>query len=89
MKRLYFLPFIVLFALPTLLFSQSPGYQIKVKIDGFEGRETHLGYYYGDKQYLKDTAYLEADGYFYFEAARRNVSRHHAARQSVFPGAGE
>jgi thiol-disulfide isomerase/thioredoxin len=60
--------FIALLTLPLLAFSQKPGYQIKVKIDGFEQRECYLGYYFGDKQYLKDTAYLEKDGYFYFES---------------------
>lgn len=56
-----------LIALPALLFSQKVGYQIKVKIDGFQQKEAYLGYYFGDKQYLKDTAYVEPDGKFYFE----------------------
>ena len=55
------------FVLPACLFSQKVGYQIKAKIDGFDGKEAYLGYYFGDKQYLKDTAYIEADGRFYFE----------------------
>ncbi|MBI5916214.1 MAG: DUF4369 domain-containing protein, partial [Bacteroidetes bacterium] len=59
--------FFVLAALPALLFSQKTGYQIKVKIDGFQQKEAYLGYYFGDKQYLKDTAYVETDGWFYFE----------------------
>ncbi|MEZ4959060.1 MAG: redoxin domain-containing protein [Saprospiraceae bacterium] len=58
---------IAVFTLPAIAFSQKVGYQIKVKIDGFEGKEAYLGYYFGDKQYLKDTAYVEADGRFYFE----------------------
>jgi len=58
---------IVLICLPTLIFSQKTGYQIKVKIDGYQQKEAYLGYYFGDKQYLKDTAYAEPDGRFYFE----------------------
>ncbi len=54
-------------AVPTVIFSQKTGYQIKVKIDGFQQKEAYLGYYFGDKQYLKDTAFVEADGRFYFE----------------------
>lgn len=60
----------ILFAIslfPAFAFSQKQGYQLKVKIDGFEGKEAYLGYYFGDKQYLKDTAFVEADGRFYFE----------------------
>ncbi|MFQ5446447.1 MAG: redoxin domain-containing protein [Saprospiraceae bacterium] len=53
--------------LPVFVFSQKVGFQIKVKIDGFEGKEAYLGYYFGDKQYLRDTAYLAAGGWFYFE----------------------
>lgn len=64
----HFLTFIIAFiAVPAIIFSQKVGYQIKVKIDGFHEKEAYLGYYFGDKQYLKDTAYVEADGKFYFE----------------------
>lgn len=51
----------------TMAFSQNIGYQIKVNVDGFEKGELYLGYFYGDKQYIKDTAYVEADGRYYFE----------------------
>ncbi len=61
------LAFIVSFLLPSMVFSQKVGYQIKLKIDEFEQDEVYLGYFYGDKQYIKDTAYIEADGKFYFE----------------------
>ena len=56
-----------LMALPFFSFSQKVGYQIKLKVDGFGQKELYLGYFYGDKQYLKDTSYVEQDGYFYFE----------------------
>ncbi len=59
--------FLFAMLLPTMAFSQKVGYQIKLNIDGFEEGELYLGYFYGDKQYLKDTAYVEADGRYYFE----------------------
>ncbi|TAK36155.1 MAG: redoxin domain-containing protein, partial [Saprospiraceae bacterium] len=60
--------------LPLISFSQKTGYQIKVKIEGFQGKEAYLGYYYGDKQYLRDTAYLDASGWFYFEGNEKLLS---------------
>lgn len=59
--------FLTLFTLPVFLFSQQVGYQIKVKIDGFQEKEAYLGYYFGDKQYVRDTAYVEPNGWMYFE----------------------
>ncbi len=59
---------VILFLISSFaVFAQKTGFQLKVKIDGFQGKELYLGYYYGDKQYLKDTAYVEVDGYYYFE----------------------
>ncbi len=42
------------------------GYQISVKIDGYKQDSLLLAYYYGDKQYLKDTALVDAQGRFVF-----------------------
>lgn len=39
------------------LFGQK-GYQIEVEIAGATGEETYLAYYFGDKQYIKDTVAL-------------------------------
>ena len=64
---LSFFMLLALMMFSTLAFSQKLGYQIKVKIDGFDKGELYLGYFYGDKQYIKDTAYVEANGLFYFE----------------------
>lgn len=47
-------------------FSQT-GYEIKVKMDNFEQKDLYLGYYYGDKQYLRDTAELNQEGFFIFK----------------------
>ena len=42
------------------------GYNIKVHIDGLADSTVYLGYYYGDKQYVKDTLKLDkkANGAF-------------------------
>lgn len=58
---------IAVFAVQALVFSQKVGFQIKAKIEGFQQKEAYLGYYFGDKQYLKDTAFVEPDGWLYFE----------------------
>lgn len=42
------------------LFSQS--YKIDVKIDDLKNEDIYLGYYYGDKTYVKDTIKLDAKG---------------------------
>ncbi|GAB4246546.1 MAG: hypothetical protein Kow0027_07730 [Saprospiraceae bacterium] len=60
-----------LFCFATTQAQEKLGYQIKVKIDNFDQKELYLGYYYGDKQYLKDTAYLASNGWFYFEGEEK------------------
>lgn len=42
------------------------GHTIKVQIKNFTGKEVYLGYPYGDKEYLRDTAALDAQGYYVF-----------------------
>ena len=44
-----------------------PGHHIKVKIDGYDQDILTLANYYGEKQYVQDTARLGADGYFTFQ----------------------
>jgi thiol-disulfide isomerase/thioredoxin len=43
------------------------GYRIEVDIDGYSEPELYLGYHYGEKQYLQDTALLNDEGKFVFE----------------------
>ena len=54
----------------TLLFANGggKGHRIRVKLDNYPEKQLVLGFYYGDKTYVKDTASLGADGYFSFEA---------------------
>ncbi len=47
--------------------SANDGHDIKIKLENFTEKELYLGYHYGDKQYLRDTASLDADGYFVFK----------------------
>lgn len=43
------------------------GYAISVRIKDFSQKELYLGYYLGDKQYLRDTAVADAKGNFVFK----------------------
>ncbi|MEM7369384.1 MAG: DUF5106 domain-containing protein [Bacteroidota bacterium] len=51
----------------TFSFSHAQtGYKIDIKIDGFTESQAFLAYYYGDKQYIKDTVPV-TNGQFSFE----------------------
>lgn len=56
--------------LPFFSFSND-GFQIKVKVKGFERDSLFLGYHYGEKQYLKDTATRTSTGWFVFEGSEK------------------
>lgn len=58
----------VLCSLSVLSMAQT-GYQIKVQVDNYDHDTLYLGFYYGDKQYLKDTAIL-AKGKFVFDGEK-------------------
>ncbi|MBL7805697.1 MAG: redoxin domain-containing protein [Saprospiraceae bacterium] len=44
------------------------GYKIRVKLDNYPQQELILGWHYGEKQYVKDTVAVDADGWFTFQA---------------------
>jgi thiol-disulfide isomerase/thioredoxin len=44
------------------LFAKDGGYNITVKIAGYPKHKLLLGYYYGDKQYIRDSAITDATG---------------------------
>ena len=68
MNRFYaFCLLLGFFLLPYLSKAQS-GYQIQVHIEGFAQSEAYLAYYYGDKQYIKDTV-SASGGTFTFSGA--------------------
>lgn len=43
------------------------GYEIKIKLENYDQKELLLGYHFGEKQYIKDTTKLGADGFFTFK----------------------
>jgi thiol-disulfide isomerase/thioredoxin len=61
MNKFFF--FIIGFLLANSLAAQ--GYSIKVKLENYDQDTLQLGYYYGNKQYLTDTAILK-NGSFHF-----------------------
>ncbi len=62
--RKWYLLLLPLFA--VLGVKASDGHRIKVKVEGYDQKELFLAYYYGDKQYVLDTASVGADGFFDF-----------------------
>ncbi len=64
MMRNYFLPGLLL--LCSLALNAQSGYELKVEMKNYPHDSLFLGFYYGDKQYLKDTAVIEK-GKFVFK----------------------
>ncbi len=60
--------FLTLFVSFLFVFSAkaADGYNIKIKIDGFEKDTLFLGYHYGNKQFLIDTTFRNDEGWFTF-----------------------
>lgn len=58
--------YLALFLIMAWASHAADGHRIKVKIEGYDQKELFLAYYYGDKQYVLDTARLNNDGFFYF-----------------------
>ena len=65
MQRFLF-TLILISCFSTAIFAQN-AYEIKVKMDNYDQKDLYLGYYYGDKQYLRDTATLNPNGFFVFK----------------------
>ena len=66
MTRKYFSLLLTFTFFSFTLFGQS-GYQIDVKLDNYDQDQLMLGYHYGDKQYIKDSVKINADGKFVFK----------------------
>jgi peroxiredoxin len=56
-----------LLALLTFSARAKDGYTITIKIAGLAKQKILLGYYYGDKQYVRDSAYTDATGKVVFK----------------------
>jgi len=65
----YFLVFVLVNTSYSVFAQKSTdsGYDFKVKIKGSSDTVNYLAYYYGDKQYLKDTAFIGKDGFFHYK----------------------
>jgi thiol-disulfide isomerase/thioredoxin len=61
MKKLLFY-----FALSTVVL-QASAYQITIKINGARNQKYFMGYYYGDKQFIRDSAITDASGKMVFK----------------------
>lgn len=48
-------------------FAQNTGYDITCKIENYTHQKLKLGFHYGNKQYIKDSATVNADGTFTFK----------------------
>jgi hypothetical protein len=58
---------ISLAVLLSLVIQQLSAYEITIKIKGASKKMYYLGYYYGDKQYLKDSTFTDASGKMVFK----------------------
>lgn len=59
--------FILMLFCCIVLSSLAKGYEIKIKIKGLKDTVLYLANYYGDKQYMRDTAQRDKSGYFVFK----------------------
>lgn len=71
--RHYFLSLFCLFVVGVVSAQKSgkpapKGHDIRVRLTNYESGELVLGFYFGDKPYVKDTARIGPDGYFRFSA---------------------
>lgn len=59
--------FILMMLFVAYTFADKPKYLIKATIHGLKDTVCYLGNYYGDKQYIKDTAKVDSKGYCEFK----------------------
>ncbi len=58
---------VLIYLISVSTFAKSGGYNIKVKVNGLKDTVCFLAYYYGDKQYLKDTVKVNSKGEMVFK----------------------
>jgi thiol-disulfide isomerase/thioredoxin len=61
------LPVFFLLSITLPAFSQK-GHNLTVKLENYDFPQLILGFHYGEKQYIKDTADIDKDGFFRFKA---------------------
>ena len=59
--------FLCLFSLTHLVSAANDGYKIAVKVNNLKDSVCYLGFYYGDKKYVQDTARINDAGLYVFE----------------------
>ena len=57
---------LAIFLTASALFAQDGGFELKVKLDNFDRDSLFFGYHYAEKQYIKDTILINADGEFVY-----------------------
>ena len=65
-----YLRLILIYALVAVAFTKSvhaQGYEIKIKVNGLQDTLCYLANYYGDKQYIKDSAMANSYGNIIFK----------------------
>jgi peroxiredoxin len=67
MKMKDLLTFAALILFAGSAFSNKDSYSIKIRVSGYTSGTVQLANYYGDKQYLKDSAIVDNQGRFKFE----------------------
>lgn len=68
MKRIFSIVIALLIASSCIYANNGSGHNIRVKLENYPETQLVLGFYYGDKTYVKDTADLGPDGFFTFKA---------------------
>ena len=68
MRRLMFT--LLLLGSMSMAFGQKTGYQIDFNIEGCQAGKVVLAYYYGDKQYIKDSTRVDDKGRFVFKGEK-------------------
>lgn len=68
MKSIIALSFFSVLSISAILANGGPGFNIRVKLENYPSTQLVLGFHFGEKQYVKDTVSLGADGWFTFSA---------------------
>jgi len=61
---------VIFFLAGSAVFAEDVAYKIEVKINKFKDNVCYLGYPYGDKKYIADTAKVNDQGVFVFEGTK-------------------
>ncbi len=66
-RRVFPIVLLVIVCISCFCSFAKEGYHIKVNINGLKDTTSILAYYYGNNQYVKDTAYVDSKGFFEFK----------------------